>query len=100
MSRSHPERPSLREAAIAVLQRAAHTQGPILDHLKLQDDLGIDSLRAVEIVADIEDAVGAQVPPGSERRFVDVVTVGDLISLLEDVLPLGASVPACTDGVR
>lgn len=47
---------------------------------KLQDDLGIDSLDAVELNIAIEDSLGIAVP---DEQFAEVTTVGDIVRALE-----------------
>jgi long-chain acyl-CoA synthetase len=52
--------------------REAASVGP---GTRLTADLGLDSVRAVELALDVEERLGCRIP---ERRMRDVRTVGDL----------------------
>lgn len=54
-------------------------------------ELGIDSLTAVGVVADLEEALGVSIP---NDDALDVKTVGDVISQLRQRLGDGATDPA------
>lgn len=55
--------------------------------------LGIDSLTAVSVVADLEETLGVHIP---NEEALDVVTVGDVLERLRRHLdgPAGESIPA------
>lgn len=48
----------------------------------LKDDLGADSLDAVEIVMDIEDEFGVEI---DDTRAEAISTVGDLVAYIEEL---------------
>ena len=48
----------------------------------LKDDLGADSLDAVEIVMDIEDEFGVEI---DDTKVEAISTVGDLVSYIEEL---------------
>ena len=46
----------------------------------LKDDLGIDSLDAVELIMELEDAFDVKIEDAEAQAFV---TIGDIVKLLE-----------------
>ena len=46
----------------------------------LKDDLGIDSLDAVELIMELEDAFEVKIEDSEAQAFV---TIGDIVTLLE-----------------
>ena len=46
----------------------------------LKDDLGIDSLDAVELIMELEDEFGVKIEDAEAQAFV---TIGDIVALLE-----------------
>ncbi len=49
----------------------------------LKDDLGADSLDAVEIVMDIEDEFGIQI---DDTKAESITTIGDLVQYIEELV--------------
>lgn len=50
-------------------------------------DLGIDSFSVVEIIYEVEEKLGVEVPfNANENPFGDMTTVGDLIDALEKLI--------------
>ena len=50
-------------------------------------DLGIDSFSIVEIIYEVEEKLGVEVPfNANENPFGDMKTVGDLIDALNDLI--------------
>lgn len=51
------------------------------------NDLGIDSFSIVEIIYEVEEKLGVEVPfNANENPFGDMKTVGDLIDALENLI--------------
>lgn len=51
------------------------------------DDLGIDSFSIVEIIYEVEEKLGVDVPfNANENPFGDMKTVGDLIDALQELI--------------
>lgn len=79
------------QRAIAVIGRASRTEPPFIrpsDNLEL--DLGLDSMQRVELLAALEQELGAKV---EESRLAEVYTVRELVDLVrssEATIPLGS----------
>jgi acyl carrier protein len=56
--------------------------GSIEPQSKLYDDLGIDSIDAVDLLVRLKELTGKQVPP---ERFRSVRTVGDVVTVIEQL---------------
>ncbi|MEM8771597.1 MAG: phosphopantetheine-binding protein [Pseudomonadota bacterium] len=55
-------------------------------------DLGIDSFSIVEIIYEVEEKLGVEVPfNANENPFGDMQTVGDLIDALESLIETNKS---------
>ena len=67
----------IRAALAEFLKRDVTTIEP---RQALRDDLGVDSLATIELLFNIEDAFGLQIPDQDLRTLV---TVGDVIAYVE-----------------
>jgi acyl carrier protein len=66
-----------------VAQIARMDAGKVKESASIRDDLGIDSLAAMEILASIEKRMGIVI---DEAKAFDVVTVEDLLDLVMQCL--------------
>ena len=66
-----------------VAQIARMDAGKVRESASIRDDLGIDSLAAMEILASIEKRLGVVI---DEAKAFDVVTVKDLLDLVAQCL--------------
>ena len=64
-----------------VAQIARMDAGKIRENASIRDDLGIDSLAAMEILASIEKRLGIVI---DEAKAFDIVTVEDLLDLVTE----------------
>ena len=55
-------------------------EGLIKEEATLKDDLGIDSLDAVELIMELEDEFDVKIEDDEAQAFV---TIGDIVTLLE-----------------
>jgi acyl carrier protein len=62
-----------------IVAKIAETSPDFSNEASLRDDLNVDSVRAVEIVFDIEGTFGVKVP---EDRYSEVRTFRDLLKLV------------------
>lgn len=53
----------------------------VVPEAKLQDDLGADSLDAVELIMNLEEEFGHEIPDGDAEKLV---SVGDVIAYIQD----------------
>jgi acyl carrier protein len=77
---------TLQSSVAAVLAKLSGFRGPIDRDMRLREDLAIDSLQAVEVVAMVERELGVRLAPGAERGFASVATVAELIAAFERAL--------------
>lgn len=76
---------TIRDAVLASIGRAVNRPVTELDEDMDLLGLGLDSLAFSEILVDVEDALGAEVPAEVLDRLSqlgDIVTTGDILQLL------------------
>jgi len=73
-------RESVRTELLELLGQHVQTGTPIVESSHLVADLGIDSLGVMEIVADIEDKFGLNIPDEALR---EVNTVADVATAID-----------------
>ena len=72
---------NIRETVYGILRdHMPGYSGPIEPELKLDSDLGLDSLEFYQLVGDVEEGLGFR---GDERDLLNIVTVGDLVGYAE-----------------
>jgi acyl carrier protein len=80
-----PER--IRAAVVSALSELGKVPvESISDSDNLMNDLGIDSMAAVNLLFSIEDKLGTALPPGCEGSLVGARTVSELTEQIADVL--------------
>lgn len=72
------------------LQRILHDSfdidGAALARDTRLEDLGIDSLKTIEILFQVEDAFGIRIPSVQEQPMQELHSVGDLVDLIEGLV--------------
>ncbi|MEM7244031.1 MAG: phosphopantetheine-binding protein [Acidobacteriota bacterium] len=73
--------PTPRAAVLAALARlTGRAESELTDELELVADLGIDSLKSVQLIAELEDELELEMP---EDLDDDIATVGALLALVD-----------------
>lgn len=72
---------SLRDTAVAVIAKVSKVDaGTITPDMDLVADLGLDSARALELLVELEDALGAEI---SDDQAARLNSVGDILAIVE-----------------
>ena len=66
----------------SIVARIAETSPDFDANARLRDALGVDSVRSLEIVFEIEKELGLAVP---EDRYAEVKTLNDIIQLVSSL---------------
>lgn len=66
-------------ATIAILERHVEDGRPVRAADHAQNDLGLDSLGIMEVVADVEDRFAVSIP---NERLPEIATVDDIVKTL------------------
>ncbi|MBT3386985.1 MAG: acyl carrier protein [Desulfobacula sp.] len=75
---------NLRDKIIKTLSSIARINGKVFDENTLiREELGIDSLMTIEIIAKIEKHYNIQI---NEEDIIDVNNVGDFINIIETII--------------
>ena len=73
------------KAVIAILmEELGVAEAQLTNDARLEEDLGADSLRRIEISMALEDRFNLSIP---DERLEQVQTVGDIFELLAELLP-------------
>ena len=76
---------SLRDTALAVIAKVSKVEVDALSpDLDLVADLGFDSAKALELLVELEDALGIEV---SDEQAARLNTVGDILVVVETLEP-------------
>ena len=78
----------LFEKVRALLSRMTGEDVPVVDEARLEADLGFDSLARIELLAEIEELLGREIP---DDLLTEITTVGDLREKLSALAPEGKS---------
>jgi acyl carrier protein len=80
---------------IAALQNILHEGFGIEPDAMTRDtrleDLGVDSLRTIEILFQVEDVFGIRIPSVQEQPTQTLTTVGDVVDLIDRLVAQKAS---------
>ena len=77
----HPSDTSARDRTIAIVSRISRIDASeLVDDVRIRDELGIDSLMAMEIVASCEKELQIHIDEGD---LYSLETVGDFLRLVE-----------------
>jgi len=74
---------TVKEVVMAYLQNDLGVSGPIGMHLRLIDDLELDSLDMVDLIMRLEQKF--QLPDNALEQLDNAETVGEVIGLIEKV---------------
>jgi acyl carrier protein len=87
-----PDRDTIRQTLIELLEADTGEKYPDLDdHSNLREGLGLDSVDVVSIVSQIERRFRIRL---SQQELEDLVTVADVLNLLETKFTGGAETSA------
>jgi acyl carrier protein len=78
-----PTRPEILQHITAIAARALDWRGEVSESSNLVEDLGLDSLRALTLMIEIENHLEIRLTPEDEAGLV---TVGDLLTVIENRL--------------
>jgi acyl carrier protein len=72
---------SLRETALSVIAKVSRVEVAALNpNLDLVADLGFDSAKSLELLVELEEALGIEV---SDEQAARLNTVGDILAVVE-----------------
>jgi acyl carrier protein len=72
---------SLRDTALAVIAKVSKVDpGTLTSDMDLVADLGLDSARALELLVELEDALGTEI---SDEQAARLNSVGDILAVVE-----------------
>jgi acyl carrier protein len=72
----------MEEKLRQIVAKIAETTGDFPEDANLRDDLDVDSIRALEIIFEIERTFGVKVPEG---QYAEVVVFGDIVKLVRSL---------------
>jgi acyl carrier protein len=72
----------MEQTVRAIVARIAETHLDFDSNANLRDALGVDSVRSLEIVFEIEKLLGVAVP---EDRYAEVRTLNDIVKLVSSL---------------
>ncbi len=78
---------------IAIIAKRKTVEKPTIEPADRLDDLGLDSLNAVELIFDLEEQFGIEIPYNANASKLEFETVGDVIGAIEDLVAKKKSQP-------
>jgi len=73
----------LEKVKAVVTENISCDESLVTETARLTEDLGADSLVAVEIIMELEDAFSITIP---EEATKDIKTIGDIVKLVQSLL--------------
>ena len=79
------DRREVEKKVIQTLERVLTNKGQdITPHKKLIEDLGLDSFGSLELIFELEDALGLRIPDEQAKKFI---TVNDTVDYILENMP-------------
>ena len=82
---------AIEEQVIAAVAKAKNLTPESIGLDSTFEELGVDSLDAIELLFELEDVYQVAIPDDDAKQFA---TVGEVVAALRQVLPRGPEAPA------
>jgi acyl carrier protein len=80
------EMSDVASGVIAIISKNKRTSKPIVELSDRLDDLGLDSLAAVDLIFDLEEKFDITIPYNANNPRPDFETVGEAVSAIEKLV--------------
>ena len=71
---------------IAIIRKKARVEKPSIEMTDKLEDLGLESLDAVEMIFDLEEKFDVQIPYNANNPRTEFSTVGDVVSAIQEIV--------------